>query len=156
MAESKNNPLTRPDPQEQGGTSEHSTESAHIDPSERPEEARGVDREGPPRRDEIAEAPDELGRRFLEGATQQPEGDTRPESTDRPLDEDQEVQVSAGERATREQTPDARSEAGPVTTDMPNRTEHEERVSAETRERLKAGESPREGPEETDTRGSSS
>lgn len=154
MAERNDNPLTRPRPQEQGGESEYTTESAHIRPDERPEEAhRAAPEEGPPRRRELSERPDELGRHFLEGATQQPQADSRPRR-ERPAPEQQALDVSPGERATREQDPEAERTDAPLLTHMPERTEHERNVSQKARRRVEEGETHREGPEESPKHGS--
>jgi hypothetical protein len=126
--EERDQPLITPVPEELGGTSEHSAQVAGVNPSQRVKEARDPSRASPSRREDTTQEADDLGRHFLEDATQQ---------------------VSPGERATREQDPEAAADEDPLVTHMPDRTEHEAQVSAEARRRIDEGETHREGPEET-------
>lgn len=139
MADEKS---TRPDARELGGTSEETMDEAHETPPGREAHAdaeREKDAEvqgGPPRRDDLPPEPGDLGRRFLEDATQQPQEHREYDQTEREgVHED--PAASMGERHMRGQSPDASDERDRLVTHMPDRTDHEERKSRESRQRQK-------------------
>lgn len=140
MAERTND--ERPDARELGGTSEETMDDARETPPEREAHAdaeREKDAEvpgGPPRRDDLPPEPGELGRRFLEDATQQPQEHREYDQTERE-GQHEDPAASVGERQMRGQSPEASDEKDRLVTHMPDRTAHEERVSRESREKQK-------------------
>lgn len=132
----------RPDARELGGASEDSLDYARATPPTR-ERRADVRRErdehteaGPPHRDDLPPEPGELGRRFLEDATQQPEEHREYDQTERESVHEDPV-ASMGERQMRESSPEASDERDRLVSHMPDRTDHEERLSRESRERLR-------------------
>lgn len=141
MKRKKNKRTTdeRPDARELGGESEDSLRRAGMSPDGREHEA-DHEREheaglepGPEDREDLAADADDLGRRFLEDATQQPRrersrSDAEHEGTgDEPL-------TTMGEQYIRDLEPGASDDTDPLTTRAPDRTDHEERVSDKARE----------------------
>jgi len=129
----------RPDATDLGGESEDSLRRAHMTPEERADEARherlhdeGIE-PGPEDREELSTDADDLGRRYLEDATQQPRRE-RPRSDIEREGTGDEPLTTMGEEHIREMTPGAGDGTDPLVTHLPDRTEHEEKVSDRTRE----------------------
>ncbi|HLV19428.1 MAG TPA: hypothetical protein VKZ49_01050 [Polyangiaceae bacterium] len=86
---------------------------------------------GPWVREDLTMAPEDLGRRGLEEATQDPH----------PAEDEEEVlppaespEAGPGERAMRDFVPDTETADDQLITRMPNRSEHEEKVSRQARQ----------------------
>lgn len=131
--------LERPDARELGGTSEDSLRRAGATPSERESQedhvqAREAGEEPEvPAHEDLTVEPSDLGRRFLEGATQQPRRDRDRSNVERE-GTGEEPLTSMGEKHMRDMSPEAGDDKDRLVTHMPDRTEHEERISRKTRE----------------------
>lgn len=129
----------RPDARELGGESEESLRSAGLTPDQREHEAEH-DREheqgvepGPEDREDLAADADDLGRRFLEDATQQPRRERSRSDVEREGSGDEPL-TTMGEQYIRDLEPGASDDNDQLTTRAPDRTDHEERISEKTRE----------------------
>ena len=129
----------RPDARELGGESEESLRRAGMSPDAREhaadherEHEAGLER-GPEDREDLAADADDLGRRFLEDATQQPQRERTRSDVEHEGSGD-ELLTTMGEQYIRDLEPGASDDNDPLTTRAPDRTDHEERVSEKTRE----------------------
>ena len=132
----------RVDASELGGESEDSLEWSGMTPQEREQEAQherlheeGLEA-GPEDREDLAAEADDLGRRYLEDATQQPRRERRTSEVERESTGDEHL-TTMGEEHIREMQPGASDEKDQLVTRAPDRTDYEERRSEETLERLK-------------------
>lgn len=129
----------RPDAEELGGASEESMRRAGSTPPEREsredyQRARESGEEPEvPNHEDLAVEPSDLGRRFLEGATQQPRRDRDRSNVERE-GTGEEPLTSMGEKHMRDMSPESDDAKDRLVTHMPDRTDHEERISRKTRQ----------------------